>query len=456
MSFLGHGFQAAALQWILPALALGAFCLWAYLRLGRRMALPVAAIAKPADVNECMKQALQRYGRVRGRMWTALLRGTMLVLAYEIVIVLIGGGLTCFTYLPPLPENYDKITLPSLIFVVLRWLGRTGPYVLYFGISAGVFIWWVLQFRLAGRIREGGVMNWRVVANEFDNAVGTSGVLSSAVFGGILIALAGVWMGLCMGVGYVVDYHIQGGGPVGAQTGFWLGLGGLWLLSMPLVYLFAVMSVRDAGWLSAAEASVGLTSFRRRSTFQTALGASMMGLTVYYWPAALWMVLEIVQREMPLLSVWLRERRVEDVRKDLEQQASQHPAALQGAYQLLEAGRYLDALNAFQIAYAKDYQYAAALEGIVIAQLRIGNLIKGREAVERLLALDPTHENATRIMSEIQRGLWTEGGELHEQARQRCTQVLGRGIMLRDLIKEKDGKQGEKPAAPPPPAATNQ
>lgn len=450
MSFSGYGFQAAALEWILPGLAVGAFCLWAYLRLGRRMALPVAQMAKPADVNECVKEAMQHYSRVRGRMWTALLQGTLLVLAYEAVILLIGGGLTCLSYLPPLPEDYDKITLKSLVFVVLRWVGRTGPYLLYFGISAGVFIWWVLQFRLAGRIREGVVLNWRKVANEFDNAIGTSGVLSSAVFGGLLTALAVVWVGLCMGVGYELDRHLRGGGPVGARMGLWLGLGGLWMLSVPLVYLFTIMSVRDAGWLSAAEASLGLTSFRRRSTFQTAANAWMMSVTIYYWPAALWLLLELVHREMPLLSVWLRERRVEDVRKDLEQQASQHPAALQGAYQLLDSGRYLDALNAFQIAYAKDYQYAAALEGIVMAQLRIGNMIKGREAVERLLSLDPSHENAIRIMSEIQRGLWSEGGQLFEQARQRCTQHLGRGVMLRDLIKEKDEKPGNPPAASPP------
>jgi hypothetical protein len=453
MSFFGHGFPSAGLEWIVPILVVGAFCLWGYLRLGRRMAAPVAEMAKPADVNECVREALLHYGRVRGRIWTALAQGTLLVLAYETVILLIGAGLTSFLYLPPLPDNYDRITLQSLIFVLLGWLGQTGPYLLYFGISTGVFIWGVLQFRLLGRIREGIVLNWSKVANEFDLTVGTSGVLSSAVFGGILIGLAGVWVGLCMGVGFELDRYLRGDGRTGAWMGLWLGIGGLWMLSVPLVYLFAIMSVRDAGWLSAAEASLGLTSFRRHPTLQTALYEWMMSLTVFYWPAAMWLLLELVHREMPLLSVWLRERRVEDVRKDLENKASRHPEALMGAYQLLEAGRYLDALNAFQIAYAKDYQYTAALEGIVIAQLRIGNMIKGREAVERLLSLDPSHENAIRIMSEIQRGLWSEGGQLFEQARQRCTQHLGRGVMLRDLIKEKEEKQADPPPEHPP--ATN-
>jgi tetratricopeptide (TPR) repeat protein len=137
---------------------------------------------------------------------------------------------------------------------------------------------------------------------------------------------------------------------------------------------------------------------------------------------------------LPLVCSLLRERPQRDILREISDYQPAQESALRSADDFLAEGRYLDALNQYQMFYFKNPMHTGALERIVAAQLHIGNRQKAREALERLLILDPENEEARRRLEEVQQGRWSEEGDLFQAAQQRNKQVLGKGVELRDTI----------------------
>ncbi len=422
------------LNWVwwvaLGAIPVAVVALWSYLRLGQRMARPVAVEMAGFDAKQVRADALQSFRFVWRRTWSALIRGMLLLSLYAAAIVVVGGGVLVLAAWKQLPD----IALSLGWWETLPGVARYAGYFLGLGLAALVLVGTLYQFRILTRVRDGKWLRWRELGEELDTAIGHGGILSTLAFGGVLAVASAGWLSGWALAGSAVAEALGGR----SVTGVLVGLAGAcvvgWFLCMPVIFTFAVMAIRDPGWLSAVEASIGVAVFRRRETFKTAAYATSLATSVYYWPVAIWMALDIIEQQELLVTVLLRERRPEDVARQIGEMTPAREGSLRRADQFLRNGRFLDALNLYQMVAFKDPMEARALEGIARAQLHIGNRLKAKEALERLLMLDSTHEAGVRMMTELQTGLWNEGGELFEEAKRRCTQALGKGVELRDTL----------------------
>lgn len=425
----------AFLVWLLSAAAfsLGGLLVFIYLRWGWRLADPIARHIGKSDIQRIVSGSLASFGKIHRRLWAALLMGLVWPAIYAAPLLLLGGLLWVFGAIHH-PLSLESGGNDLADFNDWTWYGKLGFYLIYFSSCAVLLIAVVQQFRLVNRARQGGRLTWSDVSDEFDHSVGVAGVLSAALFGGCMLGCVILWLWMPGSAGAALASAVAIPAAAGWAAGILAGFAALWIFHTPIFTMFALLALRDPGWLSAAEAGVGMLRIRPRESMNLAIRGLTMLLTVYRWPAMLWMVLEFAEDQMPVLSVLLREKRPEDIEKQLNQDAPARSIALQGAFRTLEQGRYLDALNQFQIAYSKNIHLTDALEGVAMAQARIGNVLKAREAIERILAADPLHARAAQLMSEIHEGLWNEGGALFEEAHQKCKQPLGRGVTSLDMI----------------------
>jgi len=404
--------------------------LWGYLRLGWRAARPIVRSLPSPDVGGIASNVLQLFPAVRGRIWSALTRGLLIVAAVVVGIGMVGGGVFLLA---------ARKRLSEFAFNIVWWesLPALARYAVYFVVLVGVsciLIGLVFQCRIVMTVRAGKSTRWRALTEELDTAIGHGGFLPTLFFGAVVTLAAGGWLVLWAFAGGAVDYSTGvssgWGWLAGVALGAFAGWGFLWCA----MYTFPVMAVRDPGWLSALEASIGLTVLRRGPSLRAGLYATGLAATVVYWPAALWMLVDFVEDQLLLVCVLLREKDPREAKKDLEEQAPALEEALHQADQVFQKGRYLDALNAYQMYYYKNPLSLVALEGIARAQLAIGNRQKAKEALERLLVIDGTHPGGVRMMTELQEGKWDAQGPLFIEAQRRCTQHLGKGLELRDTL----------------------
>lgn len=201
-----------------------------------------------------------------------------------------------------------------------------------------------------------------------------------------------------------------------------------WLLVFhPLLYVFPILVRRDCGWVHAWDSGLELMKLESREGLLKSAWCFLMIFTVVGVPGALALLLETVERNDLVLSAILGEKTRGEVEAALSEEEEWSDGALRPYHELLERGRYLDALNGFQ-----HYLYRHPLDldgwrGQSIAYLHMGHP-KARESLERWASMDPESEEAAALLGELNSGRWSEGGDRLEDAQRRCTQILGKGI----------------------------
>ncbi len=478
------------LEYLTAGVCICAIVLYGYLRLGWREAADVARALPPPDVRAVERESLESYLAVRRRAWTALGQSLVIALPAAEGILLVGGSIFAALAWRPL----SGFELDAGWLFSLSGLARMILFLVTSLLIASVLVALVAQFRLIQRIREGCILTWRAVAIEFDAALGTAGIFPTLLLSLLLLALAGLWFGFWIEAGRALaglfDHGMSwaiasgagsGAAPFGVATrqgapgasglsaapagaysgaGAWIGFVVAAAGATPALFAIlgacGVLAMRDPGWLSGFEAGIGFARFRPAIALRLCLCIAGRATSISRWPAALWLVLGVFENQMHLVSVLLRERRARDVMKDIEQLGLATEGALAEAGRLLEAGRFLDALNAYQMHYYKNPMSERALEGVARAQLCIGNPLRARQAVEKILILNPQNPVALRIKTEMEQGLWDENGALRRDAAARCRQPLGKGIENRDVIDPEVRKMFETSNSVPPPPGTSQ
>ena len=208
-----------------------------------------------------------------------------------------------------------------------------------------------------------------------------------------------------------------------------VGIGLFWILLIwAQLYIFPVMTVRDCGWLRAYQVSLDLAGLEKRDSFLRALIATGLSLTIFGIPAAMALLLQGIGPRDLLISSILEEKTRQEIDRVLSEEERESPRLLDRYFDLLERGRYLDALNGFQMQLMKDPEFVPALRGASLALLKMGNP-QARETLERWEKLDPDSQEVAGLLLQREEGRWAEGGDLYEQAQRECTQEIGRGVL---------------------------
>lgn len=291
-------------------------------------------------------------------------------------------------------------------------------------VTATVFL---TTFRVVQRVRRVGRLKEKVLGREFGLALETVGPLGSIGWGLSMMAL----LAIVAGVGAVAGSIAAG--MVGAVVAWTLGVGTalalFWFaVVLPQTYTFPVLTRRDCGWLRAVEASVELLRIEGRTGVAKSLLAFLLFLTGVGIPAAVALLQGALDRRELLLAAILGEKSSRELQDALHREERHLPDALRKYFDLLERGRYLDALNGFQMWLHKHGgEDVTALRGTSLAMLFMGNR-RAREFVERWQSLDPQDAEPARLLQEIADGLWKDDGRLFLEAQRRCTQPVGQGV----------------------------
>lgn len=400
-----------------------------YFRLGQVEAKPVAMKWPQPNAAALIAEAESQARLIRRRLWKGILLSAWIPLAYALVWLLLISALLALTLWagPRLTDMHRDWTLLNFLSwpPYSRFLGYLG----YLGAALFAMTAILLQYRIVSALREGRTLTRADIAMEFDRAMSHGGVVGSALaaatftlvtvvaFGGSLAAIGSLWIAFGLAeppVAYLLAV-------LPATLLFWAVL-------TPALATPALMVHRDPGWLSSLETSIGLCVLHPHMARAIFGRAAFWGLTVIRWPDAMWLLLAFVRQQEGPVSVLMRERRPADVIKELETTGDIHETALEDAARMIEQGRYLDALNICQMALRNNRLNAQAWEGVAMAQLHIGNQRSGREAVERILSLEPENPLGLELAAQLQQGLWNEGGALLQAARARCRQQIGQGI----------------------------
>jgi hypothetical protein len=339
----------------------------------------------------------------------------------------------------------------GLCWTALWWIGgwtpitwMEPPFLLVAGVGvavAGVFLFaHALLLTLCRLVSISGELGWMGAGrmwHEADTAIGTLGWLATAMTSWIFAAMVAVFgFGAWQGVEW-----LRGAGWTSLEA--WLVSGAvaalaLWLLVVaPATWVLPILVDRDCGWIRALMASTALCGVRPMRTLVLSGLATAMGATVVLLPGAAALLVAARREVDPLVGLLLGERALRDVRSDIEAMvvASNRvrPAALSRAYNALEAGRYLEALNGFQMFLQQNFGHPDAVRGEVLSLLHLGNTRVGRERLERWCSMEPENEEARRLHAELLAGRWSEGGDRHAAARARCTEHIGRGVVTSDV-----------------------
>ncbi|MBX3727897.1 MAG: hypothetical protein KF858_01830, partial [Candidatus Sumerlaeia bacterium] len=322
---------------------------------------------------------------VARRSFGTLLRLYLVTLVAMIVSVCLGAGLA---------------------WVGLWWGGgwtattwMEPPFLLVAGVGvavAGVFLFvHALLLTLCRLVSISGELGWMGagrVWHEADTAIGTLGWVATAFtswFFGILVAVFG--FGALQGVIWLEDagWSLREAWLVSGAV----ALLALWVLVVvPATWVLPILVDRDCGWIRALIASTALCGVRPLRTLEVSLLATAMGATVVLLPGAAALLVAARREVDPLVSLLLGERALRDVRSDIEAMvvASNRvrPAVLTRAYNALEAGRYLEALNGFQMFLLQNFGHPDAVRGEVLSLLHLGNTGVGRERLERWCSME--------------------------------------------------------------------
>ncbi len=199
----------------------------------------------------------------------------------------------------------------------------------------------------------------------------------------------------------------------------------MWLLvALPQMFVFAVFTVRDCGWMGALEASTALLGFEGSGGMRRALTATLWTMSLLRAPAAIHLTLQVLDGRDELLAALLREKPLAMAFGKVLEGLSNEPEALKRPFASMEAGRYLEALNAFQIYLRRNRNDLHATRGECLALLRVGNHRSAREKIEAWANLDPASDEPPRLLREIAEGRWSEGGDLRRQADSKRTEAV--------------------------------
>jgi hypothetical protein len=216
-------------------------------------------------------------------------------------------------------------------------------------------------------------------------------------------------------------------GTGGLAMGLFLFLS-VWLfVVLPQLYVFPILTVRDCGWRRAFNASLDLVRLEGWNAVIKAFTVTVLALSVVGLPAAMALVLAWIDKGELLLSAALGEKSHGQLEAAADEQAGWDPGVLAPQFELLEKGRYLDALNGFQMHLLRHANDPKAWRGQSLAYLYMGHP-RARESLERWASLEPESDEAAELLAQLNAGLWREGGALFQAAQQRCTQTVGRGV----------------------------
>jgi tetratricopeptide (TPR) repeat protein len=211
------------------------------------------------------------------------------------------------------------------------------------------------------------------------------------------------------------------------QVGIGAGLGALalwFLLFLPHLYVLPLFLKRECAWTDALEASAILLSLDPWRSVALGLAVTMRFLTVWRIPSALLLLDLALEGRNELVAAVMHEKPLREAHESLSTAQATRAGALVKPYELLEAGRYLDALNQFQIYRRRNREDPDALRGECLALLALGNARGAREKLEWWERLDPDNEEPSRILNEVAQGRWDEGGDLWAEAQARATQRI--------------------------------
>lgn len=304
-----------------------------------------------------------------------------------------------------------------------------------FGVFAFLaLVSWVLStmllsaFRIGNRVRRIGRVKTGVVTRDVGLALETIGVLPTVVWGLGMVLGAGIVAVFASALYYYLAEKLHLPAIPAVILSVVAGVIGLWMvLVFPQTYVFPILAKRDCGWLRALDVSLELIALEGREAVVKSLLATAGFLSIGGIPFAVFLLMASVDKQELLVSAILHEKTTRDIEGVLTQQEVFLPAALQKHYTNFEKGRYLDALNGFQIYLRNHPEDALAMRGQALALLHMGNP-KAREIVERWESLDPDSEEAKQRLTEIAEGQWKQEGALFLEADRKCTQRIGRGI----------------------------
>ncbi|MDK2970677.1 MAG: hypothetical protein PWP23_432 [Candidatus Sumerlaeota bacterium] len=292
--------------------------------------------------------------------------------------------------------------------------------------------------RLVHNIRREGGASRRRLWSETDTAMGTLGILATVVASSFFLALL-------TGFGFA-GYAIHGW-LIAAGTAPWQAFGTAvlavllmtWsLVIVPCQWVIPMMVEHDCGWVRGVAASAALTGVERLRAYRLGAAALMLGSTVVLLPAAAALMLLALEELGPLVGLVLGEMHERNVRASVNaisvEKAIDRPKALQRAYAALDQGRYLDAVNGFQMFLHKNFGHLDALRGECLSFLALGNTAMARERLERWMRLDVENPEPIRLYRELMDGRWSEGGDLYAAAQARCVQDPGKGVTQRETL----------------------
>lgn len=329
------------------------------------------------------------------------------------------------------------------------WLGllepdatlRAAAAVLAAGFAAAALVFAALLCRIVGRTkRDGRITRAWSVRVETDEVVWSLGVWQTAVALLFLIPAAAIAVaGASLPWWYVAE---SGAFPAQAciAAAIACALGLTWfLLVFPFQWALPLMAEHDCGWLMAMEASTRLVALAPRWNLAVGGAAALAGATIVGLPAAAAILVCGRDAFGPVVPLLLRERTLKDTRKMLRRQeeAAPVPRGVRRGHGLLEAGRYLDAANSFQMVLFDQIDHPGALRGLCLAYLHLGNLTHAKERLERWQRVEPGDAQAAELLRQLAAGEWSEGGARWKAAKERCTQEIGKGLTNEETLSAK-------------------
>ncbi len=283
-------------------------------------------------------------------------------------------------------------------------------------------------FRLVERVHNSGHLRRKDTARECGVALERAGLVGTVGWG---LLLAGISLTIAF-VGWSVFTALIEEGTAGVAAAASCGVSAcvalFWFLVVwPQMYIPAVLTTRDCGWLRASEISTTILAIEGAASLKKLIIVTCWSVTIWRLPAAIHLLLRTTQHYDLVISAILNEKSAREVDQTLEEMAAKQPGGLKRAWAALEGGRYLDALNAFQLYQRNHREDIDSLRGESLAMLYIGNP-GARERLERWGRLAPDDEEVVRLLSEFRAGLWAEDGAAYQDAQRRSRQEVGRGI----------------------------
>lgn len=295
----------------------------------------------------------------------------------------------------------------------------------YFSILTTTFI--LATFRVVTRMRRIGRLRKREIWKELGLSLEKSGIAGNFGYGLVTLLLQAIFLYAALTVANTLQ---EEGFPaplaITAAAFIW-GAVTFVVMLWPQIYLFPIMARRDCGWMTGFDASATLVSMEKGDSFLRGLLALGLILLVLPLPAGVTVLLLAAESRTLVLAAVLGEKTRKEVDEALDERVGARSNHLKKYFDLLEEGRYLDALNGFQMRLMKDREDVQAMEGQSLAYLKMGNP-NARESLERWAMLNPEDPRPMDILEELAEGRWSEGGDLLKKAQNECTQQIGRGV----------------------------